>query len=278
MTTDWHVDDRQIEAYLADQATETVAASVEAHLLACARCRAQLSARTDDLDVDASWAALERRIDNEIADPVVRVCRTLGLPEVELRLVAPTASLKAASIVGAVLALAAAALLSQRATSTGVSLNRLAFLIVASLLPLVAVVGAIGTGSEPEPELARGTPFSRIRIAALRAIVALTGALAVGLVASLVVGGPWTRLSLWLIPALSLAALGVLGARLASPRVVVAVLGGAWVLGVTLAGRLSGDRLAAFHLGPQLVYLAIGMIAVALVIVRPSLLELRESS
>src|SRR5699024_8103648 len=133
--------------------------------------------------------------------PVVRVGHAVGLPEVELRLVAPTNSLRLASVLGGVLALLVAAVLTQRDAPGVVSVSRLAFLIVAPLVPLAAVLGALGVGSEPNPELARSSPLSRVRVAALRSSVALAAAIGAAVVVSLAGAGPWTRVHLWLLPA-----------------------------------------------------------------------------
>jgi hypothetical protein len=277
MTDTWHVEPDQLDGYLHDRVDHAVAASVEAHLLGCERCRTALAERSATADLERSWCAIERRIDATIPDRMVRAGHAMGLPEVELRVLAPTASLRLASLLAIVIALGFAALLTQRDAGGAITLSRLAFLIVAPLVPLVAVVAALGTGSEPAPELARTTPFSRLRIAALRAAVALATAVAVGVVMSTVVGGPWTRVGLWLLPALALSSVGALAAQRASASMVLAVLGSAWFIGVLTAASVTDDRLAAFRLEPQLVYLAIAAIAAALIAFRPSLVDLRES-
>ena len=50
-STDWHVLPEDLERYVAGQATPSVEASVEAHLLSCPACR---------LAVGASWVDLVR--------------------------------------------------------------------------------------------------------------------------------------------------------------------------------------------------------------------------
>lgn len=277
MTGTWHVDAAQLDGYLGQRVDHAVAASVEAHLLACEECRDAIARHSATPDLDRSWSAIERRIDAAIPDRMVRVGRSLGLPEIELRVLAPTVSLRLASLLAIAVALGAAALLTHHDSGAAVSLVRLAFLIVAPLAPLVAVVAALGTGSEPVPELARSTPFSRLRIAALRAALALAVAVAIGAAMSSAAGGPWGRVGLWLLPALALSSVGALATRRASASTVVGVLGSVWLVVVATAARVTDDRLAAFRHEPQLVYLAVAITAMALIAVRPSLVDLRES-
>src|SRR5690606_9876872 len=54
----WHVDGDHLRGYVAGRAGQAVVASVEAHLLACERCRAAMADVAGPGDRDAAW---ERR-------------------------------------------------------------------------------------------------------------------------------------------------------------------------------------------------------------------------
>ena len=66
MTTEpreWHAGEQELAAYESGTAHRALAASVEAHLLRCAHCRAGLAARTPDAEVDRAWARLADDVD-----------------------------------------------------------------------------------------------------------------------------------------------------------------------------------------------------------------------
>ena len=52
----WHADPTQLAGYSRGDLDPARAASVEAHLLRCDRCRSALAARTPDAETDRAWA------------------------------------------------------------------------------------------------------------------------------------------------------------------------------------------------------------------------------
>jgi hypothetical protein len=277
-TTAWHVPPRQFDAYLAERVDAPIAASIEAHLIACAQCRSALAERSDPIVAAASWAAIEIAVDAEPVSLVERLGARLGIADRDIRTLAPTLPQQAAWWAATFLALLAAATMARGAGGTDAVLARLVFLTLAPVGPLAAVVTALGTASEPAGEIARTTPASRLRIGALRAATALTVALAMGLAASLVLPGPWLEAMAWLLPGLALSALGAFVAGRASQTVAVGTLSATWIALVLVAARLADDRLAAFRPGPQLAYLIIALVAAALLAVRDDSLHLGRIS
>ena len=66
MTTErreWHAGEEELAAYESGRAHRALAASIEAHMLKCAECRAALARRTPDDETEAAWAMLADAID-----------------------------------------------------------------------------------------------------------------------------------------------------------------------------------------------------------------------
>jgi hypothetical protein len=152
----------------------------------------------------------------------------------------------------------------------------LAFLTIAPLAPLAAVVVALSAASEPAPEIARVSPASRLRIGAMRATTVMVAAIAIGLAASAVLPGGWIDAVVWLLPSLALSGLGALAAGRVAPGTAIAWLSSAWVVTVTVTARLTDDRLAAFRPPAQGLYIALALVAAAVITLRPDSLELRS--
>ncbi|MEZ5380745.1 MAG: zf-HC2 domain-containing protein [Microthrixaceae bacterium] len=276
MTATWHVPPNMLGNYLDDAVDQPTASSVEAHLIGCATCRNALADRSDPTVVTDSWISIGRAIDDEFESRVERVASRAGVSDRDVRTLAPTLSLQGAWMAATLLALLAAALLARHVDAPSDGLARMLFLTVASLAPLIAVVTALSAASEPAPEIARATPASRLRTAAVRAGTVMVAAIAIGLIASAVLPGGLIEGVAWLLPAVALSGVGALSAGRVSPTTAIGWLGCAWVVIVAVAAQLADDRLAAFRPGAQGLYLAVAVVAAAAIALRPDLLNLRS--
>lgn len=276
MTAPWHVSPTQIDAYLADRVDPVTASSIEAHLFACATCREAVAERRPVPDLAASWARIEALIDDTPVSLGERLGARFGVPSHVVRLLAPTNALRGLWVVAGAAAFLASAVLARAGFGVPGQLGRVIFLTVAPLIPLAAVSSALGAASEPAAELARVAPLSRLWIAALRAGTVLGVTIAFGLVASMLVPGPWIRAVAWLCPALALSGLAATLATRFVSNVAVGVVGTAWVTLVTGAAVVYNDGLAAFRTTPQLAYLAVAVVAGAVVVASPSNSDLRR--
>ncbi len=276
MTDHWHIPAEQLGNYLDDRVDAATAASVEAHLVACPTCREALAERCDPAVVGASWSALECAIDVNLDSKVQRAARRAGVSDRDIRTLAPTLLSQSTFLAAAFLGLLVAAAIARRTGGPEEGLARLLFLIVAPLAPLTAVVASVGAASEVAAEVARVTPASRLRLVAVRATTVTAAAIALGLIASAVLPGRWIEAVLWLLPALALSGLGALAGGRLAPATAVAGLGSAWVVAVIVAARVTDDRLAAFRPGAQVVYLAVAVLAVSWIALRPHSIELRS--
>ena len=275
-SSSWHIAPEHISAYLNDRVDVAMAASIESHVLACGSCQAGLGAQSDAAIAVESWATIERRVDAELAGPIERLAVLVGFNERDARTLAPTRALQLSWLLAMTAALVCAAWLARQSGNVGANLARLVFLTVAPLVPLVAVVTALSTASEPAPDIARATAASRLRIGAIRALTVMLGSIGIGLAVSVLLPGEWIRGVVWLCPALALSALGSLVAAKIRPENVVGILGGSWVSVVAVAAYATGDRLAAFGSAPQLGYLAIATAAAIAITFRPASLDLRR--
>lgn len=274
----WHILGEQLNDYLGGRIDTPTAASVEAHLVACAQCRQRLAQRTPPSVLTSSWHGVERRIDDEPADAAARLLSRLGVSERHQRLLAPTAPLRLAWLGAVALALGVGATLV-RDMPGGTSIGVLVYLTVAAIVPLAAVVAALSTASEPASEVAIAAPLTSVHVLGLRASAALVATVAIALTAGVLVPGPWTESAVWLLPSLAMCALTTaLSGRFGPVRAGTAV-GVVWICGVAVWVAGTQDRLAPFHVGPQVAYLTVALLGVAMVLHRPDLMEpLRATS
>ncbi len=224
----WHVDPAASDDYRAGALTDARAASVEAHLLACAACRAHLAAAAPAEHRAAherTWDALAARVD---AEPATAAERLLGrvLPPHVLRLLAAAPALRrawwAAGTALLVLALLAARL-GTGAAGTAV------FVVSAPLLPLAGVALAYSAVDDLAGEVAGTTPFPRFRLLLLRTAAVAAGTLPATALLALALPGGARPAVLWLAPALALCTLTLALSARTDPRRVAAVLTGLWL-------------------------------------------------
>jgi len=276
MTAQWHIPADSITAYLENWVDEPTAASIESHVLECVGCRAALAANHRSVVSTTSWELIERRIDAELTAPFERLATRIGMNDRDARTLAPTRALQLSWLAAMSAALLCAGALARQAGGPEATITRMFFLTLAPLAPLAAVVAALGTASEPTPDLARSTPASRLRIAALRATTVMLASIIIGVAASALLPGQWIGALVWLCPALALSALGALAAGRMSTTNVIGGLGMIWVGVVVVSSRLADDLLAAFRPDGQLIYLAVALISVLVMTFRPTTLDLRR--
>jgi anti-sigma factor RsiW len=108
----WHVEPRLLEAYAEGAVDETSSFSVEAHLLACASCRAEIARQrhVDRERLEGIWAEVQEVIDAPRRTPIERLLVFFGVPDDRARLLAATPSLTVSWFAAAALALGFAVL------------------------------------------------------------------------------------------------------------------------------------------------------------------------
>jgi hypothetical protein len=261
--TDWHVDDETLARYAHGQGRLSVAASVEAHLLACARCRALLTPAVELDRLERLWDDVVERVDAPRPSLVERLLRLVGASEDTARLLAATPTLRASWLLSLATALAFAAVAA--AASGGYERGTLLFLIVAPILPVVGVAAVFRRGLDPTYEVALAAPYSQFRLLLLRsaAVTAVTCAAAV--VAGLLLPERALTAAAWLLPALALTSLTLVVARRVDMVYAAAGVGAVWVVTV-VSSHVRVGQFAVFGATGQVACLAVGAVALVVLV------------
>lgn len=220
----WHPGEEVLQDYVDGALAGLSAGSVEAHLLACRACRAQLRDAVPAPRLLRVKATLDDRLDATTRPRLERLLIRAGVHESDTRALLAAPNLRLAWWL-AVVAAAALGLLvagdAQRPESV--------FLVLAPLLPLAATAVAYAPALDPAFDLVSATPYRTVRLLLARSLaVGATSVLAVGLAALALPARDLTAV-MWLLPAsaLTLVVL-VLAPRLGTGLAVAAVSAG-WV-------------------------------------------------
>ncbi len=268
MTT-WHAsfDDLRQFASAPDHLDPTAAASLELHLLTCAECRAAVAAGSAPEATAASWDVIADRIDRPVPSLVERLLRRMGVAETHARLVAATRPLQLAWLAALALAVAAAVLAAQTADSDG------PFLVVAPIIPLVAVALAFAPGADPAGAAGLAAPVSGAGLVLRRAVAVLVATLGVLALGALALPELAVADAAWVVPALALS-LGALALstwfRAESAAVLLGIV---WLTSLWLAALPGHPPPPVIQLAPlaapgQLVSVGVAVIAVAVLTAR----------
>ena len=238
-STEWHVTADLWRDYRDGAMDPLLEASLERHVGGCGQCRqdARLLATPDP----GTW----EQIHVEIARP--RLPRPLawavrrGLPEDQATLLATSRdlTLSAVTAVGAALTFAIlVGILGSRSPFT----PDLAFLLLAPLIPMLAVIAAYDA-TDSLRELTGTMPFSSLRLALLRTGAALAAGIPATFLVGLLIPGIGPATAGWLLPGLALTVAGLVALTWVTARVAAPCLTAAWVVGASLAAQL--DALSA---------------------------------
>jgi hypothetical protein len=235
--TDWHAPAALLARFLDDPGglDDVTAASIEAHLVACASCRQQLTAAADPLAVVAGWDVVADRIDRPRAVLVERLLHRLGIGDLYPRLLAATPGLQAAGLAAVALVAASALALSRTADAQG------PFLVIAPLAPLAAVALTFGSAADPAGEAAVATPMHGAGLMVRRAVAVLTLSFVLLGAAALAVPDFGPSAAAWMLPAFALSLGSLAVATWIRVEVAVAALGTAWLLAVWSVWTFGGQ-------------------------------------
>jgi hypothetical protein len=221
MTATWHVDDAALARWIHGADGSVTGASVEQHLIACEQCRAKVQA---DPVVAAVWSRVQDAVEVPRASLLERLLRSTGLPAADARIVSVSPTFRAALLVGLTALLA----FVTTAGAYGSGRGLWAFLLVAPLVPALAVA----LGYEPELDEALesecATPYSKVRLVLLRSAALLTIGLPALVLASLVLPGDiafW-----WLVPAAGCTTLVLALSTWVTPLTAVGAVGTGWLV------------------------------------------------
>jgi hypothetical protein len=228
MTTTWHVDDAALQRWVDGTDGSVAGASVEQHLLACAACRARVPVEPV---VDQVWARVQDAVEVPKQSLLERFLQRLGLAEPDARIVAVSPAFRGAWLVGL------SALLSfvTVAGGYGAGHGQLAFLLIAPLVPALAVAMGYDPELDEALESECATPYSRVRLVLLRSVALLVVAIPAFVTASLLLPGSiafW-----WLAPAAGCTAAVLALSTWVVPLTATGIVGTVWLMVVSTVAR-----------------------------------------
>jgi hypothetical protein len=264
-SSSWHPPSTSLAEYATGRPTAVTAASVEAHLVACAECRRAVAPLAPSAVVEAGRVGQRSALQRPRAPWAVRLARRAGLSDPDAVLLTASSALRDSWIVSVVVVLGFAA----AAPSFAGGLGDAAFLVIAPLVPVVGVA-LVYAGTEPTIEaIAGAAPYSQLRLLLLRTVAVLVTTLPlVALAALLARGAGWAMVG-WLLPSLAFTAAVLalstwLAVEVAAP--VVALL---WTGTVCAAAfHQSAQAVVSAAVQPLYLVLAAGAAAVVAVQVR----------
>jgi hypothetical protein len=258
MTTTWHVDEAALARWVDGTDGSVAGASVEQHLLSCAECRAKVPAEPV---VDQVWARVRDAVEVPRVPLVERLARRTGLSAADARIVAVSPAFRGAWLVG----LTALLVFVTIAGDVGQSRGQLAFLLLAPLVPALAV--ALGYDPELDEALESecATPYSRLRLVLLRSAALVVVAVPAFVTASLLLPGSiafW-----WLAPAAGCTAVVLALSTWVAPLTATGVVGTVWLMVVSSVAR---QGTAADVVGDEyvLTYAAVSVLGLLLFLAR----------
>jgi len=258
MTTTWHADETLLAGYADGAIDDARASSLEAHLLACAPCRAALSTHADPAALTRMWAEVTEGVDAPRPGVIERALRAVGVPDHAARLLSATPSLRLSWLIAEAIAL------GQSAGHANVvhggpreDVAMFGFLVLAALLPVLGVAFAYGPGVDPAYEMGIAAPMRSGRLLLIRAVAVLGASiLFAGLGALAVPWRGWEAVA-WLLPSLGLTLATLALSTAIRPRVAASAVATGWVVFAIALQMGSGDRFAAFRSGAQLVFVTV---------------------
>ncbi|MGA5305231.1 hypothetical protein ACPCHT_35355 [Nucisporomicrobium flavum] len=271
----WHADAELLDAYAGGRLTSSRVMAVDAHLRACALCRAAVP--TDIAWLERSWSVVTEALQVPRQSRAERALGRVGLPEHRVRLLAATPALRWSWLLATAAVLAfgvAAAYTGQEGARTTLVL----FLVFAPVLPVLAVATAYGPPADPMHEITSATPVAGPSLVLWRATAVVGVSMAMGAVAALLLPGPGWLAAAWLLPAFLLC-VSTLALATALPLATAAgVFGGLWLI-VVGGVAIAGSPVQTLFFGPvtQAGYLAAAAVATAVLTVRRRRLDPGET-
>jgi hypothetical protein len=259
----WHADPALLSSYLAGHLDAVTGASVEQHVNRCQPCRTVVATLVGPQLAERTWAGIRDGVERRPLPAPIRLARRLGLREPTALLLAATASLRSAWLVGAFLCLSFATLAACLSGGTALA----PFLLVAPLAPVLGVATAYGPRQDPLEVLIATAPYGRTRLILLRTVAVLVSVLPFTAVLGLMLPGPSWLAAAWLGPALALVPVLLALAGFVGPRAAATVVTLGWS-SVVVASTRGMSPTWPVEAGQQTAYLVLGVAACALIAIK----------
>jgi hypothetical protein len=265
----WHLSTPVWQRYAAGELDAVAEASVETHLTSCAVCQSSASEAIPSVEVAALWEGVATAIAQPRSTRLGRLSTRLGLPEEDAVVVRASTALHVPWVISVSAALLCAALAAVLPEPHGTN----SFVVIAPLIPVLAIAAAYDA-TDPLRELVGPTPLSKLRIALLRACVALAAAVPVTLAVGILLPGLGGLAFAWLLPSLALTLVALLLLTWLTAPIATATVAGGWVAGVL---AIAGDQapLAIGSTATQSTFLGLAVVLSLLLWLRTSSTRLR---
>jgi len=267
MSTEWHASPSQLAAFADGALGPVSASSVEAHLVVCADCRAQLAAQAE-----SGHGTRSDRIWTRITDEIDRPRRNLASRWTWARVTLGSPPLAAATV----LVLIALVVVPLLAGGMDRRAGAIALIGLAPLAPVLGAAVAFRPALDPAGQLSAATPLATMRLVLLRALVVTIAALPVGIAVAVVLPVRSTLLLGWVLPGLALCAIVLAAGSRFDPNRLAIGLALGWAVLVSNLGLRTRDgdltaRLSDWvvnHAATQLMSAGIAAVAVIVLVAR----------
>lgn len=233
----WHIDAPVWEAYAAGRLEPVAELSLESHLVGCHECRSSARSQVASGTADVVWSGVRATISAPAPSLPQRALQRLGVAPADGVVVTAADAFLVPWAVAVGFAVASACIVGLM--GLGQASRDAAFLALAPLVPVLAVVTSYDA-LDPLRELMATTPYSKLRLALLRATAALTVAVPATMAIGLVVPGMDDLVLAWLAPSLGLTLAALLLLTWFEAWVTGVLVASAWVTVVALLR--TGDR------------------------------------
>ncbi len=274
-----HIEEGMLIGYCQLSVTAAAAAAIEAHLMVCAQCRAELATTaiaTDDRGAtqQTMWDGILERVDRPTRSVTERVLGLIGVRDDIAKLLATTPALRLAWLAAVVL-VATFAVLAGRIDSDGTWF----LLVVAPLLPVAGVATAFGPMLDPTYEIGVAAPMSGLRLTLLRTLAVIATTAPLLTVASFLAPGGRLDALGWVLPSFALVAITLALSTVTPPNRAGVIVGSGWLVAVLVlmdSGRALDfvSNSLIFQSAGQTGAAAIGAIGLAIVAIRRTSFDL----
>ena len=250
----WHADRDLLTGYADDRLGRAQASSVEAHLMVCAMCRAELAPMADTDRLDHNLAAIVAVVDQPALRWPERLLVRCGVSDRHARLVSVVPGARDPWLTSVAIVLLLAGSWSAFSGSTR---DTYLFLVSAPLLAVAAVAAVFATRDDPAREVIVASPMAGLELLLVRWASVVVPAFALtGLFAVAVPDIGWTAL-VWLLPSVCMAAVTMMLASWLPVRGVAVAVGGVWIAAASWSARGTAsdeliEQFAAFRPAGQI--------------------------
>jgi hypothetical protein len=267
-TMDWHLESAMIDAYRDGDVSPAIAASLEAHVVACDECRRLITQRVDATRATNNWSAIAERVDAPRRNGVERLLTRLGVRDHIARLIVMTPTFRVAWVGAVAIVSTLAVTASADRTVLRGDRGSFAFLVLAPVLPVLGVAAAFSRRTDPAYELTAASPMSAFELLLVRASTVLVTSIVVSLVASFGLPGGQSGAVTWLLPTLGLTSATLALARWVEITVAAGALTTIWLGAAAVTAQSeAATRLIAnyppFRPAGQAAFLALALVASA---------------